>query len=363
MGSAKKAPPPPDTSKYSDAAYAQGQQSSEWAKTMWDMGQQEWGRLQQWGQDIIGKAFPAMEDMYDWARQQKDNYEQYAIPAMQSLFSEAELYASKEEESRQRASAVQDVKSATEAQRQANLRKLESYGVDPSEGRYQALDKQAGVAEAAMSALAANQAGERTKQIGRDLREKAIGVGQTMAQNYLNASQLAGNTGTAAIGAATGANVAGSQMAQGALPYIQGAYGGYDLGAGIVDTSYGRTLDQIEQNNAASQQNFNQMMEVGKGIGGMIPGLPKAAEGGPISAPGGPTADRGAITISDGEYVIPADVVRKLGTNHFDKMIEKETGRPPPATKQAVPVDPNASPPQAAGMAPQGYASQAGVLR
>jgi formylmethanofuran dehydrogenase subunit C len=77
------------------------------------------------------------------------------------------------------------------------------------------------------------------------------------------------------------------------------------------------------------------MMAVGQSAGQMAA---MVADGGPVLAPGGPTDDAGAVAISDGEYVIPADVVRKLGTNHFDKLIEKETGRPPPSTKQAIPI-------------------------
>jgi hypothetical protein len=32
------------------------------------------------------------------------------------------------------------------------------------------------------------------------------------------------------------------------------------------------------------------------------------------------------INAHEGEYVIPADVTRKLGTNHFDKLIAKARG-------------------------------------
>jgi hypothetical protein len=303
-----------------------------------------------------------MESMFGWAQEQKDRYEQLTVPAMESLFSEAETYASKGEEDRQRAAAVQDVKAATQAQREAQLRKLESYGIDPSETRYQALDKQAGIAEAAASALAANQAGERTKQIGRDLRGQAIQAGANLGQQAVQATQVGSGTGAQALSTATGATAAGSRIAQGAIPYATGAYSGYDLGAGIVDTSYGRELQQTEINNAAQAQNFNQAMSVGQSIGQM----PFVAEGGPVLAPGGPTDDAGAVAISDGEYVIPADVVRKLGTNHFDKMIEKETGRPPPSQKQAIPIDPNSSPPAAMAweeMAPPQVVAPAGVIR
>ena len=356
MGGSASAPPPPDTSRFSDQSVADANQSREWAQTMWDQGQQQWGELQQWSQDFMGQAMPAMEESFSWAREQRDRFNEYVMPQMQSLFSDAETYASKAEEDRQRGTAIQDVKSATEAQRASQLRKLESYGVDPSETRYKALDKTAGIAEAGMSAMAANQAGERTKQIGRGLRADAINVGTGFLNDARQSAQLGTNIGAGGLNAAGGAATSGAMAAQSALPYMQQASSSNAQGAGIVDTSYGREIDYAEDQRAADAAD-NQMWSdaigggmnmLSGGITGMVgtaAGGNKAlgfmggmAEGGPVAAPGGPTDDLGAITISDGEYVIPADVVMRLGTNYFDKMIEKETGRPPPQGKQAIPV-------------------------
>lgn len=339
MGSSSKPPKPPDTSKYSNEAYSQSQELRRWAQEMWDTGQQEWGKIQQWSQDVMGQMMPAMEDSFTWAKEQRDRYDNLVVPQMQSLFSEAETYASKGEEQRQRAAAIQDTKSAFEAEREANRRRLEGYGVDPSEVRTNALEQQAGIAQAAMSALAANQAGERTKEIGRNLRTQAIATGQNMAAQGMQAGAQGAGYGTGGLQAVTGAGVGGANIASGALPYMGGAGQANVTGAGIVDQAYGRELDYNEAKNAAAQMDFDNMMAVGQSVGQVMP-VPGAATGGPVIAPGGPTDDAGAVAISDGEYVIPADVVMKLGTNHFDKMIEKETGRPPPERKQAIPLDP-----------------------
>ena len=334
MGGSATAPPPPDTSRFSDEAMSQSQEMRGWAQSMWDSGQQEWGKLQEWSGQVMGSTLPAMEDSFSWAKEQRDRFDQYVMPQMQSLFSEAETYASKGEEDRQRGAAIQDVRAANQAQKDAQARKLASFGVQPGEIAANALDRQAGVAEAAMSALAANQAGERTKEIGRDLRGQAIGVGSQFLQDANANNQIGAQLGQGALGAASNAAATGSQVAQGGQGYMSGAMSGVDLGAGIVDTAYGRELDSAADQRAAAAQDFSQMMAVGEmaGQGAMM------AKGGPVSAPGGPFEDKGAIGISDGEYVIPSDVVKKLGTNHFDKMIEKETGRPPPTPKQAIPV-------------------------
>lgn len=329
---AKKAPKPPDTSKYSDQAFNISNMVLDWGKSIYEEGQQEWNQIRQWGQGFMEAVLPASEELFDFARQARDNYEQMQLPAIKSLFQEADTYASKAEEQRQRASAIQDVGSAMEAKREAEMRRLRSYtGQDPSEMRDQAIDRQTDIQVGAAQALAANQAGERTKDKGRALRSEAINVGNQFAQQF--GAGMGQGAGLYGQGVSTYGNLAaqGMGLRGQALPYMGAAYQGTDLAAGIVDTSYGRELQRTELNNAAQAQNFSQAMQVGQSMA-MI------ADGGEVMAPGGPTDDAGAIRISDGEYVIPADVVKKLGTNHFDKLIEKETGRPSPSPKSALPL-------------------------
>jgi len=67
----------------------------------------------------------------------------------------------------------------------------------------------------------------------------------------------------------------------------------------------------------------------GGGGGGGGGGKPPSAmaDGGLLSGPGGPRDDKIPIWASNGEYVIPAHVVRDLGVNYFDSLIGR---RKPP---------------------------------
>lgn len=353
MGDRASAPPPPDMSRYANRNMNISQTLEGMGQDMWNWAQGMQQTMGQSFQQYLGMAMPAAEESFAWARDMRRRYEEDVLPQVESLFKDAETYASKEEEMRQRGAAIQDVKSATEAQRAAQLRKLESYGVDPTDTRYAALDKQAGIAEAAASALAANQAGERTKEIGRQLRREAIDVGTGFLGEATRGYQQGANIGISGINAGVATTQAGTMAGQSALPFYQGAAGATESAAGIVDTDYGNQLAYAEDQRASESNLGGIGGLVGYGLG-MIPGVGpiaqeawgaytgggpgKAAEGGPVQAPGGPTADAGAIAISDGEYVVPADVVRRLGTNYFDKLIEKETGRAPPGTKTAIPI-------------------------
>ena len=323
-----------------------------WAQSMWDAGQTAMASLSEQSQQFMGMALPAAEEMFGWASEQRDRFNKYVQPQMESLFSEAETYASKGEEDRQRGAAIQDVKSAMEAQRAATERKLEGLGgLDPSVVRNQAMDKTWGAQQAAVSALAANQAGERTKQIGRDLRTQAIDVGQRYLTDAQQAAQSGSYIGSNAMNSANQTANTGINLQQGALPFMQGSGNATNTAAGIVDTSYGRELDSAADQRAAEAANAAGMAGLGRVAGyALAPmtggaslalthmGAPGGAEGGTIMAPGTPTSDSGALQVSDGEYLVPADVVRKMGTNYFDKMIEKETGRAPPSAKIALPT-------------------------
>ena len=46
-----------------------------------------------------------------------------------------------------------------------------------------------------------------------------------------------------------------------------------------------------------------------------------ATMGGPISGPGTATSDSIPARLSDGEYVIPAHVVKALGRDFFDRLL------------------------------------------
>lgn len=350
MGKSSKPPAPPDTSRFSEQIAAQSREQHGWARQMWEQGQEEYQRISQWTQDYMGFAMPAAEEAFDWAREQRDRFVSDVLPQYESLFSEAEKYASKEEETRQRGKAIQDVASATEAERASHLRNLGSYGLDTAKERELGIDRQAGVTAAGLKAMAANLAGERTQEVGRDLRDRAITAGSAFMDDATRNTALGAQVGGSAMSGAGTGTQSGLMARSGALPFSGASQRGQATAAGIVDTSYGRQLDYTEAKNAAARQDFDMYSGIAGGIMTMwdptglasktlkTAGGAKAAEGGPISAPGGPGTDGGAIAISDGEYVIPADVVRRLGTNHFDKMIEKETGRPPPSQKQAIPI-------------------------
>jgi hypothetical protein len=74
------------------------------------------------------------------------------------------------------------------------------------------------------------------------------------------------------------------------------------------------------------------------GGGAFNPAIAALAEGGEVVGPGGPRSDAIPAAMSDGEYVIPADVVHRKGTEHFDKLIQKTQAELAEKQQQAIPA-------------------------
>jgi hypothetical protein len=76
--------------------------------------------------------------------------------------------------------------------------------------------------------------------------------------------------------------------------------------------------------------------------GGEVSAIPMEGEyipRGEVRGPGGPKQDAIPAALSDGEYVIPEEVVRRKGTEFFDKLIEK-THKDLVSREQGVAVPP-----------------------
>ena len=88
----------------------------------------------------------------------------------------------------------------------------------------------------------------------------------------------------------------------------------YDQGFLIVLYIIGKTMGSGGQATTPAPMSAGQAPEMSMAKGGALPSKSKNPDG---SIP---------INAHEGEYVIPADVTRRLGTDHFDKLIAKARG-------------------------------------
>ena len=308
-------------------------------------------------QQGLAQQMRISEENHRLALQDRDRYERIFQPIEEDLVQKALIAGSEEEKALAAGRAQSDVARAQEAQRKQAQMQLESYGVDPSQTRSQALDAGLRTQQASAQAAAGNQARQAQEDRALAMQADVIGIGRGLGSNIASSynAALQGASGAAAPGFNVGAGAAGMNAAGNALGSIQSGansmmgnlsntMSGLMGGAGAWQNAsnamgsptswlgqsnnaigqWGNTLNQGYGNDmAAANFNANNSMfntvapVAAMGLGTMF------ADGGEVQGPGGPKDDAIPARLSDGEYIVPAEVVRKKGTDFFDKLKEK----------------------------------------
>jgi hypothetical protein len=278
---------------------------------------------------VLDIQLPAMEDQAAWARQDRERYESVFRPFEDEFIEEAQNYDTPERRQREMGAAIADVNTQFDAQRRNSLQRLESYGVDPSQTRNAALDIGVRTQQAAAQAAAATGANRRVEDVGRALRSDVINMGKGALSNAAAFYGQAVGAGSQAVGNANQTTATGAGAAQSAMGWGNQALAGYGQGANIMSQGYG---NQMQGYNAQSANRAGMW----SGIGGLVGmGL---ADGGEVNqaipytqdgdvdtgiGDGSGIDDSVPAMLSDGEFVIPADVVRAKGEEFFEKLLDK----------------------------------------
>lgn len=340
-------PPPPDLGPMAQASEEVARIQQETARE-----QLEWARQQDtMNRDLLNQVLdiqlPAMQEQYQQARSDRERYETQFRPLEDAFVKEAQEYDSPERRERERAASIADVNTQFDAARRNSLQRLESYGVDPSTTRNAALDLGARIQQAQAQAQAATGATRRVEDTGRALRSDAINMGRGALSNAAGFYGQAVGAGSAAQGNALNTTQSGAGAVQSSLGFSGQALQGYNQSANIMSQNYGNQMmgwQAGQQQTAGTLQGIGGLAGMFMADGGEVEGLPTGsiagqqrkalayADGGlPFAADGdveGPgdgsgIDDRVPAMLSDGEFVIPADVVRAKGEEFFEKLIDK----------------------------------------
>lgn len=122
---------------------------------------QETRANEQWGmtKDVT-------QTQLDQARKAYARYEEGAIPAMEKLKADADLYNTEAERERLATQAKADLSTAANVQRQNEAMRQRAYGIDPTSGTAIANNQVMGVNQALVEAQAMNQTRQAAKDIG-----------------------------------------------------------------------------------------------------------------------------------------------------------------------------------------------------
>jgi hypothetical protein len=223
-----------------------GPNIADFMQQQYQWGQNEFNQIQQFNDGVISKMMGLYDRLSGIGNTLMNQYNRYFGPEYAQLVADAKNYASPARIQQAMGAAESGVAQSFNAQRNANISDLQSYGIDPSSGRYAELDAAERAQQAAAQAGAGFQAEQATEATGRALRSEALQLGSVMpsqATGAYNAAQAAAAAG-ANLQLATaqeGVNLMGSpiqwadvnaQMQRNALLAAGGAGGGGGRGGG-----------------------------------------------------------------------------------------------------------------------------------
>lgn len=368
MGKKSSTPPPSP-----DYTGIQGD-ISDWMSTVSDRS----AELQDWWmgeyEDLSAKAdsvfnfsWETAEELRDWAASDRERYQNVFIPLQDEIIEQARNWASDEEIGRVRGEAVADAGVAFEAARENSLRELEGYGIDPSSTRHQALDVGVRSQEAIAKAFGANNAARQRELEAVALQQGAAQMGAGLPEQASRNDIASANVNSQALSGAGMTAGTGIQGANMTLPYYGMEGTGLGMQADIMSQDYRNRLAayELEQAGGGDLGGIGSLAggviggiyggpggaAAGSAIGGAAGSMITYADGGEVmkyadggGAPGGrrmegaehgvftgdrdggETADKIPAYLSENEFVIPADVVKRKGTEFFDGLIEKTRG-------------------------------------
>lgn len=255
-------------------------------------------------------------------------------PLEQSIVKDAMEYSTEGKREELARSAASDISQGFSNARDQQNRSLARLGVNPNSNRFAALNNQLTMDQAATQAGAMTKARTEAEGLGFARRMDAASLGRNLASNASTAYGVSINAGNSA-GQNMNASLNGmNQGYQTAISANNGAIGGY----GTAGNIYGQEFNGRMQGYQADQASSGAMW---KGIGALAGGVMSGgtgsiggkiasrfmADGGPlekkgaIRGPGGPVDDKIPAMLSAGEYVLPADTVKKIGKDKLDKAV------------------------------------------
>jgi hypothetical protein len=310
---------------------ALGREQLQWAKD-------KYAAMEPIIQEFVSTQSDILKEQYANAKADRERYEQTFVPLEQEFAQRAKDYLTPERVAREVGRAVTGVTDQFAVQRKNAERRLLDYGLQPDVVARK--NDAMGIAEAEAKAGAGNEAVVRTEAIGNSMLADAANFGRGLPSQVAGAygqSLEAGNSGTGNLN-----NTYRSGSANLGNPTAYYGLQGDALGRWGANVN-----NQTQAQQAAYQMDGGPWGGLGMLAGAALgsPWVGKLfAEGGEVEGPGGPKDDAIPARLSDGEYIIPAEVVRAKGTEFFDKLVAKynTTGEPP------APKGPGAGPIRAA---------------
>jgi hypothetical protein len=261
MGKSTSAPQAPDYSAVASSNTEAAKYAQQTSREQLDWAKQQYADTAPYTKAYMQSMTAASDQNLQNAQKAQSRYENTYQPVEDKFVDTASNYNSADRADQRAAGAEADVATKFAGQRTAALSQLESYGIDPSQTRYGALDLGTRISQAAAQASAGTQSRQQSEATGLALQSEAINIGRgypgQVAQSYATAQ----NTGGAGIGAAnsttqTAANTMGTGLnwGQQGISANQGVVSALNTGFQNQFQNYQQSVNVAGQNAAGIGQ-------------------------------------------------------------------------------------------------------------
>lgn len=257
MGGKSSAPAAPD---YTPVAASSLESAKLQAKTASE--QLQWSKDQYADEAPATKAYLAQQTASSAkqtadAQTDRNRYESIYQPVENKFVDTANNWNSADRAQQQSGAAMADVSSAFDAARTNATSQLESFGIDPSQTRFGAMDLGTRVSQAAATAAAGTQSRLNTQSTGLALQGEAINIGKgypgQVAQSYAGATNSGSSGITSALNtSSTYGNLMGTGTQWGALSNQSNAGATGALNTGYNNALGGAALNQKSRSDTMS---------------------------------------------------------------------------------------------------------------
>ena len=264
----------------------------------------------------------------DVAKSEYKRYQDTYVPLENEIASQAKQYDQDAQNDKFASQAAADVAQGYSGAAQQTLRSQGRLGLRPSADAFAAINSKLQAQEAGATAAAKTNAREAARNTGLQMKMNAVNIGKglpgtasTAASGAVNANNSAGNLQFGANNSYNAGVASANQFTNTGLNFMNSAGSQYS-----ALSNYG-----LQAYNMSAQQTAALINAAGSAYGAKADGGPihyadgsqVHDEAGKVNGPGTGISDSIPARLSDGEYVIPADVVKQLGVRHFDKLLEK----------------------------------------
>lgn len=297
-------------------------------------------QMLQWGQSVfaktsqitdqaVGNFFNVSQQMQGLSNNLTDQYNNIFAPQNASLAREANSYNSSARQAVDMGMAGATQAQAGDAGMKNSEEALRSYGIDPSSGRYAALDKAAAVQNAANVAGAENMQRNADAATGMKLRSEAVQVGATLPAAIANVNNTAIQANTGASNATLANANTGRNLMSLPNDYLKTAMEVKLPPTGNTSQSKGQSTNQSTSATPSSSNAKSDPSGGGGGSGaGHAAGGGSGGGGGPAWMPQhGGSGSSGTGTFDDYSYNNPAGGV---GTGDFQWAGNQDIYQPDP---------------------------------